>query len=47
MCISKWLNNCYGVESKDTNACIRVRRKRNKNVRYTMHVIYTFSFVEM
>jgi hypothetical protein len=39
------LNNFYGVESKNTDAYIRERKKRNKNVRYTMNVIYTFSFV--
>jgi hypothetical protein len=36
-----------GVESKNTNAYIRESRKRNKNIRYTMNVIYTFTFVEM
>jgi hypothetical protein len=34
------------VESKDTNAYIKERRKRNKNIRYAMYVIYTFSFVK-
>jgi hypothetical protein len=35
------------VESKNIDAYIRERKKRNKNVRYAMNVIYTSSFVEM
>jgi hypothetical protein len=46
-CISQCLNNFCGVESKNADAYIKERRKRNRNIRYTMNVIYTFSFVEM
>jgi hypothetical protein len=35
------------VESKNTDAYIRERGKKNKNERYTINVIYTSSFVEM